>query len=131
MKLRLSNNRLRTSTLLIIIFFFTLISPLFGKSNQTILSYVKKQQNKGALWRAGWAVYAEYTDNGQTIVNWNGSKNLIPASGMKLFTTAAALNILGKDFRFYTKMGRKSTWSDFDNCRNTNVGLCQNKIPCI
>jgi D-alanyl-D-alanine carboxypeptidase/D-alanyl-D-alanine-endopeptidase (penicillin-binding protein 4) len=89
---------------LIFLFLLNAASITEAKSNKSILSYVKKQQNKGALWRASWSVYAEYVDGGKTIISWNSNKNLIPASGMKLFTTAAALHILGEDFRFSTKI---------------------------
>ncbi len=92
---------------------FALITNIaHGKTYKTILSYIKQQQNSGALWRASWAVYAEYTDNGKTIINWNGSKNLIPASGMKLFTTAAALKILGEKTDFATKIYYDGTIND-------------------
>jgi D-alanyl-D-alanine carboxypeptidase/D-alanyl-D-alanine-endopeptidase (penicillin-binding protein 4) len=98
--------KIRQSALLPLILLLTIFytEAIQAKSNQKILSYVKKQQNKGALWRAGWSVYAEYTDNGQTIISWNSNKNLIPASGLKLITTAACLNIMGEAFRFSTQI---------------------------
>ena len=40
----------------------------------------------------------------ETIFEWNPEKLLIPASTMKLVTTAAALEILGSDYRFQTKI---------------------------
>ena len=117
-------------------FLFTLpvllfiVQPAQGKSNPSILSYVKKQQNQGALWRASWAVYAEYTDNGKTIINWNGSKNLIPASGMKLFTTAAGLQLLGKDFRFHTRIYYDGTVSS-DSLLNGNLYIVGGGDPTL
>lgn len=39
-------------------------------------------------------------DNGETIFKKNDTKNFIPASTAKIMTSAAALEYLGKDFRF-------------------------------
>ncbi len=51
-----------------------------------------------------WSVYAEYVKSGKTIVSLNSDESLAPASGLKVFTTSAALNLLGEDFRFKTKL---------------------------
>lgn len=40
---------------------------------------------------------------GQTIFEKNTDKNLIPASTLKIFTSLAALNYLGSDYRFQTE----------------------------
>ncbi len=56
------------------------------------------------LHQTSWSVCAKYVDNGKTIVALNPRLNLAPASGLKVFTTSAALNILGDDYRFVTKI---------------------------
>lgn len=43
-------------------------------------------------------------DNGESLYRENDVKNFIPASTLKLFTTAAALDLLGKDFRYSTRL---------------------------
>ncbi len=43
-------------------------------------------------------------DNGETIYRENDLKNFIPASTLKLFTTSAALDYLGKEFRYSTRL---------------------------
>lgn len=42
--------------------------------------------------------------NGQTLYEKNSNKLFIPASNLKLFTAAAALTILGVDYRYETKI---------------------------
>jgi D-alanyl-D-alanine carboxypeptidase/D-alanyl-D-alanine-endopeptidase (penicillin-binding protein 4) len=44
--------------------------------------------------------------NGRMVASINGDRKMIPASNMKLITTAAALQILGPDFRFHTHLKR-------------------------
>ena len=43
-------------------------------------------------------------DRGETIFAYNENKNFIPASNTKLFTTAIALEKLGPDYRFPTRL---------------------------
>ena len=50
-----------------------------------------------------WGVRIEKLD-GEVIYDRNGNKNLIPASNMKIYTTAAALDILGADFQYETRL---------------------------
>src|SRR5450759_2824912 len=44
-------------------------------------------------------------DNGEIIADYNSGKSLIPASVMKLITSAAALDLLGPDYTFKTTIG--------------------------
>jgi D-alanyl-D-alanine carboxypeptidase/D-alanyl-D-alanine-endopeptidase (penicillin-binding protein 4) len=53
---------------------------------------------KGAI--AGVSVRS--ASSGQLLYTYNGDTRLTPASNMKLFTAAAALTTLGKDYTFHT-----------------------------
>ncbi len=44
-------------------------------------------------------------DSGEILYRHNARKAMIPASNMKLITTAAAVKVLGKDFEYVTKVG--------------------------
>ncbi len=52
--------------------------------------------------KSEWGVLAISLDRGDTLVSINASTPLVPASNVKLLTTAAALHYLGADFRYRT-----------------------------
>lgn len=56
-----------------------------------------------ALANATWGVRVEAAD-GTVLFDRNGDKRLMPASVMKLFTTAAAIELLGADWRYRTEL---------------------------
>lgn len=87
------------SKLLLIL--FVLISTLPAQSPKTL---VHKYQKREHLKNAQWSVYAQYVENSEVIVDHNGRFSLTPASGLKLFTTATALDVLGADFKFSTRL---------------------------
>lgn len=49
-----------------------------------------------------WSVLAVSLDQGDTLLSLHSGDPMVPASNMKLFTTAAALYALGPDFRYTT-----------------------------
>lgn len=55
----------------------------------------------GVFADCSFGVEAEFLD-GVPIVSHNAARRLNPASNMKVVTTAAALRVLGRDFRWYT-----------------------------
>jgi D-alanyl-D-alanine carboxypeptidase/D-alanyl-D-alanine-endopeptidase (penicillin-binding protein 4) len=57
-----------------------------------------------ALRNAGYSVYVLDANDGRVIYQ-TPQLSLVPASVMKALTTAAALEILGADFKFHTQMG--------------------------
>ena len=57
-----------------------------------------------ALRHAGYSVYAIDAENGSVLYH-TPQVSLVPASVMKVVTTAAALEILGPDFEFHTQLG--------------------------
>lgn len=73
----------------------------------TMLTKLKQEMesmNNDPLFKYGQIGFSLRADNGQVIYDYNGDKSLVPASNLKLLTTATALKILGKDFRFETKL---------------------------
>ncbi len=53
---------------------------------------------------AFWGLYVQNLQNGEVVVSQNADKNLVPASNLKLVTTATALDALGPDFRYVTRL---------------------------
>ncbi|HQO09222.1 MAG TPA: D-alanyl-D-alanine carboxypeptidase/D-alanyl-D-alanine-endopeptidase [Clostridiales bacterium] len=50
-----------------------------------------------------WSICFYDLDRKETLFEYNKNKNLIPASNLKIVTTAAALKVLGPDYRFKTE----------------------------
>ena len=53
---------------------------------------------------AWWGVYVVDMGSGETVYAENAGRSFVPASGTKLFTTAAALDLLGSDYRYETQL---------------------------
>ena len=51
-----------------------------------------------------WGLLVVDAQTGETLYEQNATKYFVPASNMKLFTTALALEKLGPDFRFHTTL---------------------------
>src|SRR5882762_979115 len=59
--------------------------------------------NESNLSGARWGIYVMMPD-GQLLYTRNGNSTFIPASNMKLFTTAIGLDLLGPDYRWRTSV---------------------------
>jgi D-alanyl-D-alanine carboxypeptidase/D-alanyl-D-alanine-endopeptidase (penicillin-binding protein 4) len=99
---------MRKNFLLVILLFYTGIS--FGQTklkfrqhsvNQA-LNILKKDND---LRNGSIGFYAIDVNSGEVIAEYNKDLCLKPASTMKLITSAAALDVLGANFRFETKIG--------------------------
>jgi D-alanyl-D-alanine carboxypeptidase/D-alanyl-D-alanine-endopeptidase (penicillin-binding protein 4) len=58
-----------------------------------------------------WGLLILDADNGETLYEQNADRYFVPASNMKLFTTALALAKLGPDYRFHTTLETSGTLS--------------------
>ena len=55
--------------------------------------------------KARFSVHILRADSGETIYSHNANRAMVPASNMKIITTAAALKYLGADYEYKTKVG--------------------------
>ena len=101
-----ARNRFRFPYFWITLGLFLFYSFVYARTNEKLHSLIKELKSGRPLTHAQWGVYAEYCRSGRTIVDFNGGMSLAPASGLKLFTSAAALHLLGEDFRFETVLYR-------------------------
>src|SRR5260370_16693058 len=56
------------------------------------------------LTRAGWGVFGSAMKDGRVVYSRNGDSLFTPASNMKVYTTAVALDMLGADYRWRTSV---------------------------
>ncbi len=61
--------------------------------------------------QASWGILVVDAESGETLYSLNAGKHFVPASNMKLFSTAFALARLGPDFRFHTTLETRGTLS--------------------
>lgn len=79
------------------------ITPSIAKSSTNAIDQaLQKFQNDPDLQNASWGFYAKSVKTGKVVAQYNARKSLTPASALKVITTATALEILGKDFKFET-----------------------------
>jgi serine-type D-Ala-D-Ala carboxypeptidase/endopeptidase (penicillin-binding protein 4) len=58
----------------------------------------------GSVAKGDWGILIADADSGETLFEQNADKYFVPASNLKLFTTAYALFALGPDYRFHTTL---------------------------
>lgn len=66
---------------------------------------VKKLQDDPQLKHGIMSLYVVNSTTGETIYDLNGQMGLAPASCQKIFTSIAAMDLLGPNFRFKTELG--------------------------
>ena len=81
-----------------------LLGLILGFIFTTIYAQPVTALKSEVLQNAGYSVYAMDADKGTVIFN-APQVSLVPASVLKVVTTAAALEILGPEFRFHTQLG--------------------------
>ncbi len=115
-------------SILVLILFYAITGH--AQSPASFNSEVSQLKNTDQLKHAQWSIYAEYTDNGKQIVSYHSDESLAPASGLKLFTTSTALNILGENFRFKTRLYYDGYITD-DGTLNGNIYIVGGGDPTL
>ncbi len=106
-------------SLIALVFYFAAVSPALAMNpapGQTALrAELDRIFDATPFASAFWGVRVEDA-SGAVLYDRNGGRNFVPASNMKIFTTAAALALLGADFQYETRldavgeMGENGLW---------------------
>ncbi len=78
---------------------------LGGSTKADITKRIDGIINRSSQKKVQFSIHIVKARNGKTFYSHNATKPLIPASNMKIITTAAALKYLGPNFKYETKVG--------------------------
>jgi len=84
-----------------IIFALLLVGSAKADLSQRINEIIGQPSQK----KVQFSIHIVKSDTGNTVYERNAKSSLIPASNMKIITTAAALKYLGDDFEYKTRIG--------------------------
>ena len=87
-----------TWTIIVLITLPEGVGPVWAQEQQVLELLVQHPQTT-------FAIHVCQADSGRTILDYQGDKPMIPASNMKIITTATAVDVLGTDFIYETKAG--------------------------
>lgn len=77
------------------------------------------------------SVYVWNLKKNSLVIDHNGDLSLVPASTMKVVTTGAALNILGADFRFETKIEFEGIYDSLNGIVKGNIYITGGGDPTL
>jgi D-alanyl-D-alanine carboxypeptidase/D-alanyl-D-alanine-endopeptidase (penicillin-binding protein 4) len=82
---------------------YLLLYPIYAQRNpEQLQSLTQKCLNHPSLKHGQWSVFAYNTNSNKILIDLNSEKSLIPASNVKIVTSAAAIALLGEDVVFHT-----------------------------
>jgi D-alanyl-D-alanine carboxypeptidase/D-alanyl-D-alanine-endopeptidase (penicillin-binding protein 4) len=86
-----------------------------------LIKEIEDLKKDKALQHATWSICVMNTKKDSAIAEYNSNVSVVPASTLKIVTTAAALSILGSDFKFETKI-------QYDGTLDTLAGILKGDI---
>lgn len=90
--------------LVLLLSFSPVLLPAQSPALKALQDEVKELNNSTHLKHARLAFVLKEVESGKTIFSQNAKETMLPASTMKTVTSAAALGILGENYRFQTKL---------------------------
>src|SRR5436190_21778884 len=72
--------------------------------DSTLAAEINRAINESNLTQARWGVFVMSLKDGRVLCSQNASELFMPASNMKVYTTAVALDLLGADYRWRTSV---------------------------
>ncbi len=94
------------------VLFLSASSVSLSQTIEDVNEYLTQLKSDTDLKNASWSFCLKEISTGKILSSHNESLSLIPASIQKLITGGVAMNVLGEDFRFVTKLEADSFTSD-------------------
>ncbi len=112
-------------TLLIYALSLTIFSPATAQSGSLALEKLKTElealRNDSEMAHASWGICVMQPESRNTILEYNSSMSLAPASTQKIITTAAGLSILGPSFSYTTRLEYDGSFDSINGVLNGNL----------
>lgn len=111
-----------------------LLLPLFlffVPANQQLKTEIDKLNADPDLSSGSWSLYVITADSGKVLANVNATRSHTPASTLKIFTTAAALHLLGTDYRYETVLEHSGTFDSLSGKLNGNLYIVGSGDPTL
>jgi len=101
-EIMLCNMKTQTRKILIAVVLSVCLTS-FAKANlaKRVNAIISQPSQK----KVRFSIHIVKADSGRTVYSHNATEPLVPASNMKIITSAAALKFLGPDYRYKTKIG--------------------------
>ena len=100
-----------------LIIYLLISNVIVSQEYSSVQKVIDKYKNTKLLKNASWSVTARYLESGKNIISLNSELSLAPASTLKLITSVAALDILGEDHKFVTRIysdGKVDSYGNLD-----------------
>jgi D-alanyl-D-alanine carboxypeptidase/D-alanyl-D-alanine-endopeptidase (penicillin-binding protein 4) len=99
----------RTRPFRVAAFCLLLVAPLYAASHKSPATRIDAILSEPDLARGFWGIQVVSLSSGRVLYEHNADKLFTPASNTKLFTTAAALALIGPDYTFRTTVETNGT----------------------
>lgn len=83
---------------------FFCFASAFSQVSKSFETEVAKLKSDAAIKNGSWSISVYDVTSSKLVYEYNSNQSLIPASTLKVLTTAAALEILGADYTFDTRI---------------------------
>jgi serine-type D-Ala-D-Ala carboxypeptidase/endopeptidase (penicillin-binding protein 4) len=116
---------------IIIVFLSLCPAFLFSQNKSKLKDAIQTLNADEAMKHAVWSVCVMPVKKDTILAEYNSTISLTPASTMKVATTGAALSLLGKDFRFETRIQYDGTYDSVSGVIHGNLYITGGGDPTL